>query len=505
MTMKPECTPVIVGVGQINDRPDDPASGLDSVQLMIAALRLADEDAGGGWLEAIDSLAIVDQISFRHLNPATDSVANAIGAAPSLRYQTPSASGDSPVLLLNEAANRIGKGEISVAAVAGGEALRTSAHRAAAAAKTNVSAQNAVRATSTRKTPGYRQTYGLSAPVDVYPLYENAGRASYGQSLEEAQAETGRIWSQFSEVAESNRHAWLKKRVAADQIVEPSASNRPIAHPYTKFMVANSSVNQGAAFLVCSLAEAMRRGVSRERLIYVGYGAAAHEADDFLARATYERSSSMEVSLSKAMELNQLKTSDLDYVELYSCFPCVPKMARRILDWPVEKPASVFGGLTFGGGPIGNYMSHAIASMVEKLRGSNQERAMRGLLFANGGFATHNHTIALSSQPWKNVEFPQSFDVQEEADHLRGPVPELDKSYTGHATIESYTVAYARDGSIGPGTIVARTPEGSRTLAMVPASDRNTISLLTDGIAEPVGSTGNVVAGDDGIMIWTGA
>jgi len=35
------------------------------------------------------------------------------------------ASGDSPILLLNEAANRIGAGEIEVAAIVGGEALRT--------------------------------------------------------------------------------------------------------------------------------------------------------------------------------------------------------------------------------------------------------------------------------------------------------------------------------------------------------------------------------------------
>ena len=46
---------------------------------------------------------------------------------------------------------------------------------------------------------------------------------------------------------------------------------------------------------------------------------------------------------------------------------------------------SFFGGLTFGGGPIGNYMSHAVASMVGKLR----ETGGKGLLFANGGYATH--------------------------------------------------------------------------------------------------------------------
>ena len=39
--------PVIVGVGQVNDRPATPDAGLDSLGLMEAALRAADADAGG--------------------------------------------------------------------------------------------------------------------------------------------------------------------------------------------------------------------------------------------------------------------------------------------------------------------------------------------------------------------------------------------------------------------------------------------------------------------------
>src|ERR1700754_5047841 len=104
------------------------------------------------------------------------------------------------------------------------------------------------------------------------------------------------------------------------------------------------------------------------RMIHVGNGAAAHECDDPLARDRYDRSPSMQVSLRRALELNAMSIEEIDLVELYSCFPCVPKMARRILGWPVAKPASVFGGLTFGGGPIGNYMSHAVVSMVHRLR-----------------------------------------------------------------------------------------------------------------------------------------
>ncbi|MFC4293835.1 acetyl-CoA acetyltransferase [Novosphingobium tardum] len=496
----PERIPVIVGVGQVNDRPADPAQGLDSLALMVAALRAADEDAGGGWLADCDALAVVDQIAFRDTNPLADKVAWAIGAAPRHCEQTPAPMGDSPVRLLHEAANRIAAGQSTIAAVTGGEALRTAAQRAALAAGTQVSADHAVRNAPHRKTPGWRARYGLSAPVDVYPLYENGCRAAWGQSLEQAQAESGTIWALMSQVADRVPAAWIHKPVTAEEVIEPTAANRPIAHPYTKFMVANSSVNQGAGFLVTSLGEARRRGVPEERLVYVGMGAAAHEPDDILSRDRYDASAGMTVSISRTMELNGLSAADLDHVELYSCFPCVPKMARRVLDWPLDRPATVFGGLTFGGGPIGNYMSHAVAEMVLALRRDRPEA--KGLLFANGGFATHNHSLVVSRAPLPRTALPQDFDFQAEADAMRRPVPPLVEDYEGAAVIESYTVLYARDGSVKWGVIVARTADDRRTLARVPASDAETIAFLVDGKREPLGTPGRIVAeGDDRIWV----
>jgi acetyl-CoA C-acetyltransferase len=56
----------------------------------------------------------------------------------------------------------------------------------------------------------------------------------------------------------------------------------------------------------------------------------------------------MDTAIRRTLELNAMTGADFDHVELYSCFPCVPKMARRVLGWPLDKPATVFGGLTFG-------------------------------------------------------------------------------------------------------------------------------------------------------------
>ncbi|AMU95214.1 acetyl-CoA acetyltransferase [Sphingopyxis terrae subsp. terrae NBRC 15098] len=494
MTMTdPERIPVIIGVGQVNDRPADPDEGLDSLGLMVAALRVAAEDAGVPLAE-IDSLAIVDQISFHSLGKLPEPLAAAIGASPAINYQSAAPHGDTPVRLLNEAANRIGAGEVKLAAIVGAEALRTAAGRAAKAASGEDKSYNAIRKVATRHEPDYAQKHGLAAPVDVYPLYENATRAAWGQSLAEAQDESAEIWSRFSEVAAENEGAWIRKPATPADILRVDERNRPIAFPYSKLMVANSSVNQGAGFLVASLAEARRRGIPEDRLIYVGMGAAAKEPPSILRRDRYNGSVSMETSINRTLALNGMTAQDFDFVELYSCFPCVPKMARRTLGWPVDRPATVFGGLTFGGGPIANYMSHAIVSMVDKLRRDGRY----GFLFANGGFATDNHCIVLGKEPIAAASFPQDFDYQAEAEAKRGPVPDLVEDYTGPATIESYTIFYGRDGAPRAGVVVARTPAGERTLAHVDVEDATMLAILTDGKAEPVGAAGQIVALDEG-------
>jgi acetyl-CoA C-acetyltransferase len=503
MSISEDKIPVIVGVGQLNDRPENPVEGMDSLGLMIEALKLAEKDAGGGsWLKEADGVLVVDQISFSKMGDLSGPVAEGIGASPKECRKTKYPMGDSPVRLLNEAANMIGSGEAKIVAVTGAEALRTAAARAkaAAAAKGERKEVSAIREASNRRPMSIRDQFGLSAPVDVYPLYENAGRASYGQTFAEAQRESGEIWSRFSKVAEETDGAWIKSAKTPEEITTADENNRPISFPYTKLMVANSSVNQGAGFIVTSLAEVKSRGIPEDQLIYVGQGASAVEPGDFLKRDNYTRSVCMSETLTRTLDLNGLSVDDLDYAELYSCFPCVPKMARRVIGWPVEKPATVFGGLTFGGGPIANYMSHAIVAMVQKLR----ESGKYGFLFANGGFATNNHTIVIGRDPELATHFPQDFDYQAEADAARGPVPSLIEDFEGDGTIETYTVHYKRDGSVRFGVIVGLTADGTgRFLAKVPASDAETISFLTDGKAEPVGTSGKSVSVEgEELKVW---
>jgi len=80
--------------------------------------------------------------------------------------------------------------------------------------------------------------------------------------------------------------------------------NRLIAWPYTKLMVANPLVNQGAAVLVTSLATARAAGIDPAAMIYLIGGAAADEPRDYVARDGYAASPAQDAVLARALDLD---------------------------------------------------------------------------------------------------------------------------------------------------------------------------------------------------------
>lgn len=479
MSQDPSRIPVIIGIGEINDRPDDPLDGLDSVGLMAAAIRKADEDAGGGWIARCDWLANVAQMAFRGAD-VVSLLPQALSISPGTRIEK-APFGDAPLQLVSDAANAVTSGKAEVCIACGGEALRTAAKLPADKGGGGMLFGNAAAVAG-----DVEQRYGLTTPSDIYPLYENASRAAWGQTLAEGQAESGKIWSKMSQVANDAEGAWLKHPRSAEEIITFNDGNRPLAFPYSKLQVANSSVNQGAAVIVTSLATARAAGIDEAKLVYVGAGAQAYEAEEPLERADFTGTPSMDVSLEKALELNGLAIGDIDHTELYSCFPSVPKMARRVIGLSADEPLTVHGGLTFGGGPLGNYMMHATVAMVRKLRAGSEY----GLLYGNGGYCTHHHTLVISSHPVAGVSFPQDYKFDAEADARRGPIPVNDQSYEGPARIETYTVFHSRSGEPTNGVVIALNPEGKRVVSKVEGDDAAMIEFLTSGAQEPVGSAG---------------
>src|SRR6201997_2277696 len=293
MVLNDHLTPVIVGVGEIIDRPKEITDGLEPLALLERACKLAEADSGAKLLHELGSLDVASFLSWRYRDPEKQ-LAQRLGANPAHCYYGP-VGGESPIRYLHEAAQRIARGECEVAAVCGAEAQSTATKAERAGIKppwtpfaTDV--EEPKRGAAFQKPLAVK--LGVFRPITVYPLYESATSAHWGQTPREALAESGELWSTLSAVASDNPNAWSKKRFAPVEITTPSPDNRLIAWPYTKLMVANPSVNMGGAVLMTSLAKARAAGVPEDRLVHVRGGASAEEPRDYLNRDQFFESHS---------------------------------------------------------------------------------------------------------------------------------------------------------------------------------------------------------------------
>jgi acetyl-CoA C-acetyltransferase len=337
-----------------------------------------------------------------------------------------------------------------------------------------------------------------SIPAHIYPFYEIASQAHWGQTPEQARNESGALWGAFSRVAADNPYTWSTQVKDSADIVTPSAGNRLIAWPYTKSMVANPNVNQGAAVLICSLDRAQRAGIPTDRLIYFHAGAAACEPQDYLERDAYHHSVAQDAVLQGVLQKIDKEAAAISHLELYSCFPCVPKMALRSLGLRADTAATVTGGLSFFGGPLNNYMTHAVCAMTRRLRADAHGL---GLLYGQGGFVNKHHTLILGARPSERPLTPK-YSVQEHADAARGPVPLLINEYNGPAALETFTILYDRTGVPTHGVAIARVPAGQRLIAMVTAQDRDTLNVLTASDRSAVGQQGTASTLADSLLQW---
>jgi acetyl-CoA C-acetyltransferase len=490
--------PVIVGAGEIVDRPKEIAAGLEPLTLLVEALKRAEQDSGGKLLGDIQSLDIVSFLSWRYRDPEIQ-LSDRLGIKPKHAYYGP-VGGESPIRYLHEAAQRIARGECSVAAVCGAEAQST-ATKAERAGVTLPWTPFAHDVPEPKRGAAFQKPMavklGVFRPVTVYPFYEAATSAHWGQTPREAMTESGQLWATYSDVASQNPNSWLKRRFSPEEITTPTPDNRLIAWPYTKLMVANPTVNMGGAILMTSLAKARAAGIPEDRLVHVWGGASAEEPRDYLIRDQFFQSHPQNAVLRAVLDLVGGNGRAFDAIELYSCFPCVPKMARRTLGLGPDVQPTVTGGLTFFGAPLNTYMTHAACAMVRKLR----DGAKLGLLYGQGGFVTKHHALVLSRQTPQGP-LAQDASVQAEADRAKGAVPEFVTEASGKGSVESFTVLYGRNGEVEHGVVMLRTQDNARALARVPASDGATLAHLLNMDRTPVGSSGNIVSTDDDILEW---
>lgn len=482
MTLDPR-TPVLVGTGQVDERD----GGVEPVDLMVRAARAAAADAGSArLLELVDSVRVVGLLSWRYRDPGA-LVADRIGA--SVRHTGYTGNGGStPQVLVNGAAEDIVAGRADVVLIGGAESWRTRTKLRAQKLRPEWTTQDEsvpaaeIMVTDVPMAAESERRIGLDRPSYVYPLFEQALRVSAGRSLDEHREFVGGLWSRFSKIAATNPNAWVQREYTAAEIATPSADNRMISTPYTKLLNSNNMVDQGAVLLLCSAGTATRLGIPQEHWVFPQSGTESHDTYAIAERNALDGSPAIRIAGARALELAGIGLDDVAYVDVYSCFPSAVQVAANELGLALDdpgRPLTVTGGLTFGGGPWNNYVSHSIGTMAARLR---ESPGSYGLVTANSGYLTkHAMGVYRTTPP---VGGFQRLDVQAEVDAQ--PTRSALVSYAGAASAEAWTVVYGRDGAPERGFLAARTAAGERTLAAT--SDAEDLArLIEDDVAgQPV-------------------
>jgi acetyl-CoA C-acetyltransferase len=493
-------TPVLAGVGQASERLGQPGYRRRSpVDLAADAARAALADTGAdpaAITAAIDTVAGVRQFEISRPGARAPlgrsdnyprSVAGRIGAAPA-RAILSTTGGQAPQQLVTELAATIAGGGADVALVFGAEAISTTQHYA----REEDDSQRPYfgeHADGSLEDRGYglrglfsrhQVAHGLTDAASQYALAENARRARLKLTRDEYAAAMGALFAPFTRVAAANPHAVAPVVRSAAELVTVTEANRPIADPYTRYLVAREKVNQGAAVLLLSAAAARRLGVPRDRWVFLlGHADVAERA--LLDRADLSASPAAVLAARQALDMAGIGVADLATIDLYSCFPIPVFNICDGLSLAPDDPRglTVTGGLPFFGGPGNDYSMHAIAETVQRARANP---GTFGFVGANGGVMGKYSAGVYSTAPapWRPG---RSADLQAEVD--APPAPAQARHADGWATIETYTVSHRRDGG-RTGIVIGRLDrDGRRFIARTDDRDAAVLALLSDG--EPAG------------------
>jgi len=452
-----ELIPVITGVGQFVQRLDDPLQADEPLEMMIAALKKAGEDSGAPrLLQRADSIYVLRGLS-NYGDPGRE-IARTLGASPTETVGTP-IGGNYAQSCVIDAARRIRSSQCKVVLIAGAENGRSrmqAERRGFELGLTEVPGEPSRKLGDDKPmVHEAERARGVVTASVMYAIIESTIRFARGESIQSHIERISGLWAGFNAVARRNPHAWIRKPFSAQEIGQASPGNPMVSFPYTRLMNANPRVDMAAGLVLCSLRTAREAGVPEDRMVFLHAAAEANDSRFASTRGDFHSSPAMRLCGKRVLELAGKTIEEIDYLDLYSCFPSAVQVAATELGIPEDRDLTVTGGLTFGGGPFNSYVLHAIARMVEVLRA---DRGSTGLVSGNGAWlAKHAFGIYSTEIPRNGFHYE---NPQEQVDAF--PLREAVIDWEGAVTVEGYTVAYEA-GEPKTGYASCLLDNGSRT------------------------------------------
>ena len=498
-----ESTPILVGGGQFTEKEFLPEQAQPPLGIATEAAKAALVDTGIGETIAAEIDTVVSirifpdstnrprlQIPFGRAENPPRAVAQRIGANP-VNAIYGNVGGNTPQKYINEMAERIAAGEVKTVLLAGSEAIKT----AQTAMRNDImldwkeefEGSQEDRGLGEKLMTPHEFAHGVGIPIQTYPLFENAFRHHKGLDIEEHMMQMGSVFENFSRVAAANPYSFYGTARTATQLATVTKENRFISFPYPKWMNAMDAVNQGAAVIMTSVGKARDLGIDPAKWVFLHGCAEANEKLMVMDRVNYYSAPAIGVNCKHAFAMAGISLDDINYFDFYSCFPSAVELACEELGLAYDDPRglTVTGGLPFFGGPGNNYSMHAIATMLPKLRTNPRHY---GCITANGGYLSKHATGIYSAKPvegkWER-EKPSAY--QGEIDALASP--EFIETPNGAATIETYTVCFAR-GIPEKGIVIGRLADTNQRFIANTPTDIDLLLSMTK--SEQIGRSGTV-------------
>ena len=470
-------TPILVGCGQLTDKRG--IDGFNYLEILreVSKLALEDCEARIKINEHVDTVAVIRFVADTpNRDSATSnfwgypnmprSLSNSLGLSAKNEIYT-TTGGNSPQIALNELANRIKDNQIDCALLAGGEALDTFVSRLKEGLEVNwrddPGGEPEIIGKSTDGTNDHEKMHGIFEPSSVYPLFANSIRNQNGETIEAHMQSTGELFQEFSRVASKNNYAWFPTFRTAEEIAEVKPDNRMIGVPYTKYMNSIIRVNQSSAMILMSAKKARELGIPQSKWIFMYAGSCLNDIWNVSHRQNYHSSPAIRACTEGVFDLANMSVDDLDFIDLYSCFPSAVQIAMKELSLEKDDPRgfTVTGGLPYFGGPGNAYVMNSIATLMNKLRSSP---GSFGLATANGWYITKHGAGIFSSEPFEGEwnQVADTSNVQNSID--KAETPDFTESPEGNCSVETYTVVHSRNGP-KESIIIGRLEDGKRFIA----------------------------------------
>jgi acetyl-CoA C-acetyltransferase len=460
-------TPCVIGVAQRTYRADKETTP-EPLEMWAEICRAAAGDSGGNdVLAASDSLSVVYNLSWQYDDPPRR-LAERLGLRDGHRFYS-GLSGTTPQQLVQRAGEAILAGERDLAVIACGEALDTKKRLKKEDAKPDWSFRPAERTGMPFDDPFHPAeiAHQVFQAYLTFALFDVARRAHRELSPQQHRQQLGELLAPMSRVAAANPNAWFRREHTPEEITGVTPDNRMVSYPYTKNMVAMMDVDMAAALIVASHEKADALGVPGDRRVYLRGWCYAKDPVYVSEREEMWRSVAMEEAGREAMACAGIGIDDIAYLDLYSCFGSSVEFAQDALGLSSDdsRDLTVTGGLPYHGGPGNGYLTHSIATLVERLR---CDPAAYGMVSGVGMHMT-NHVYGVYSATPGDVAPPNAAAVQARVDAT--PRRSIRDTATGPAQVAAYSVLHSRRGPES-GLAVCDLPDGSRTYARVEGEER---------------------------------